>query len=59
MNIELEVSGGTAKAVRFNVKISDALAGNLQVDRTDFTKLCELLFNGNYKITGSPAMPKQ
>lgn len=50
MEVEMKVVGSTDKTVRCEMWLAGVLAGELQVGRDEFTKLCGLLFLGNYKV---------
>lgn len=51
MVIEMEVVGGTGKHVRVGLDISSDRVGELLIERADFTRFAELLFEGTYKLT--------
>lgn len=53
MSPELIVNGGTATTTRFEVWLSGKLAGELQTSREDFTKLADLVFEKNYKLSAN------
>lgn len=53
MNIELQVTGGTVTTVRCNVLISAKITGSLQIERSDFTKICDLFYSDGYTVTGN------
>lgn len=53
MNTEIEVIGGTDKMVRCNLKINGHSAGELQIQREEFTKFSDLLFGKAYTVVGS------
>lgn len=50
MLVELGVSGGTDKTVRFQLLIRGESCGELQVGREDFTRLADLIFGQHYKL---------
>ena len=52
MDIEIDVVGGTIKNTRSKLKINGNLTGELTMDRSDFTKFCDLLYKTGYSITG-------
>ena len=52
MNIEIEVVGGTVKNVRAKLNINESMTGELTMDRSDFTKFCDLLYRNGYSISG-------
>ena len=52
MQIEIEVVGGSSKLVRSKLSINSSQVGELNIDRSDFTKLCDLLYHKGYKING-------
>ena len=54
MEIELNIVGGTHKNVRCNVSIKGSQAGILQMDRAEFTKLCDLIYPSGYTLKGLP-----
>jgi hypothetical protein len=55
MNIQIDVVGGTIKNTRLKLNINDTMTGELTMDRSDFTKFCDLLFKTGYSITGKAA----
>jgi hypothetical protein len=59
MVIEMEVVGGTGKHVRVGLDISGDRVGELLIERADFTRFAELLFEGNYKLTKHQCLKKE
>lgn len=57
MKINLYITGGTDKAVRANLEIAGEICGNLQIERSNFTKFCELLYGeSGYSIVEQQPM---
>lgn len=51
MIIEFEVTGGTHKTVKSTLHVNDAITGELQMNREDFTKFCDLVYQSRYIIS--------
>lgn len=51
MLIELKVIGGPDKEKRFEVVLDEKSCGELQTSREQLTRLADLLFEKNYKIS--------
>lgn len=58
MNIIINVTGGTHKTTRFKMVINEESVGELQIDRANFTKFCDLLYEGKYAVTGNSHKPE-
>lgn len=60
MNIKLIVTGNTHKSVTSNILIDDESSGTIQVERANFTRLCDLLFPEKaYTVSNSEQTPVQ
>ena len=57
MDIKISVVGGTDKTVRAKFAIEGQEAGELQVERSSFTRLLDLLFTDGYVISNEDVIP--
>lgn len=54
MNIQIEVTGGTHRLVHATLHIEGENSGTISVERSCFTKMCDLLMNEKYSIVKNP-----
>jgi hypothetical protein len=57
MELEVKVTNGTDKEIRFEIHIGGESKGELMMLRTDFTKFIDLLFGRDYSITSNKPQP--
>jgi len=59
MITKIHVVGNTHKSIRCNLNLDGEACGNLQIERSNFTKFCELMFGETGYTIGEQEPQKQ